>query len=186
MNATGLSGILWIGFVLYWSAAARGSSAPTLSSESVKSRQVHVLLMYGALALAFVRVPLLNGRWLPKTTAVIAAGFAVQLGSFALAAWARHHLGRNWSGEIATKAEHRLVRSGPYRLVRHPIYSAMLGMFLGTALISGTYHALLALGVISVAYVRKIRLEERRLGEVFGSDYAAYRREARAVIPWIL
>jgi protein-S-isoprenylcysteine O-methyltransferase Ste14 len=185
VNATGLSGILWIVFILYWSAAARGS-APTLSSESVKSRQVHQLLMYGALALAFVRVPLLTGRWLPKTTAVILAGFAVQVGSFALAAWARRHLGRNWSGAIATKAEHQLVRSGPYRLVRHPIYSAMLGMFLGTAIISGTFHALLALAVISAAYVRKIGLEERRLGEVFGADYEAYRREARAVIPWVL
>lgn len=185
MTATLVSGILWIVFILYWSAAARGS-APTLSSESAKSRQVHVLLMYGSLALAIIRVPLLTGRWLPKTVAVIAAGFAVQLGSFALAAWARRDLGRNWSGAITTKAEHQLVRSGPYRLVRHPIYSAMLGMFLGTALISGTYHALLALGVMSTAYVRKIRLEERRLGEVFGADYATYRREARAVIPWIL
>ena len=185
MNPTILSGLIWIVFILYWSAAARGS-APSLSSESGASRQIHVLLMYGALALAFIRVPWLTGRWLPKTTAVIATGFAVQLGSFALAAWARGHLGRNWSAAIASKAEHQLVRSGPYRLVRHPIYSAMLGMFLGTALISGTVHALLALVVMSAAYVRKIRLEERLLEEVFGTDYEAYRHEARAVIPWVL
>jgi protein-S-isoprenylcysteine O-methyltransferase Ste14 len=185
MNPTTLSGLIWIAFILYWSSAARGS-APTLSAESVKSRQVHVLLMYGALALEFIRVPFLTGRWLPETTPAIAAGFAVQVGSLALAVWARRHLGRNWSAAIATKAEHQLVRSGPYRLVRHPIYSAMLGMFLGTTIISGTWHALLGLLVISAAYVRKIRLEERRLGEVFGADYDAYRHEVRAVIPWVI
>ncbi|HEU5218092.1 MAG TPA: isoprenylcysteine carboxylmethyltransferase family protein [Gemmatimonadales bacterium] len=185
MSPTLLSGLLWIVFILYWSAAARGS-APALRSESAQSRQVHLLLMYGALALEFVRVPLLTGRWLPRTGVVLGAGLAIQLLGFTLAAWARRYLGRNWSAQITAKSDHQLVRSGPYRLVRHPIYSAMLAMFLGTTLISGTYHALLALGVISVAYVRKIRLEERTLEEVFGADYAAYRRETGAVIPWVL
>lgn len=61
----------------------------------------------------------------------------------------------------------------------------MLGMFLGTTLISGRYHALLALIIICGAYVRKIRLEERRPGEVFGADYASYQHETRALIPGV-
>ena len=184
MNPTALSGLIWIVFILYRSAAARGS-APTLSSESVASRRVHVYLLYGSLVLAFIRVPGLTGRWVPESRLLLVAGFAIQIAFFALAAWARRPLGRNWSAAITTKAEHQLVRSGPYGLVRHPIYSAMLGMFLGTTLISGTYHALLALIIICGAYVRKIRLEKRRLGEVFGADYASYRRETGALIPWV-
>lgn len=76
-----------------------------------------------------------------------------------------------------------LVRSGPYRLVRHPIYTAMLGLYAGTALVSGELHALLALGIVVAAYVRKTSLEERTLGELFGTDYQAYRRDTWALLP---
>src|SRR5215471_7466096 len=108
------SAVLWILFIGYWSAAAAKAGA-TKSSESVRSRQVHQLLMYGALVLAFVRLPGLDFRWLPKSWWIIAAGFAIQLASALLAIRARKHLGLNWSAEIASKVDHQLVRSGPYR-----------------------------------------------------------------------
>jgi protein-S-isoprenylcysteine O-methyltransferase Ste14 len=114
---------------------------------------------------------------------VVGAGLAVQAVSIGLAIWARRHLGRNWSGAVAVAVDHQLVRSGPYRVVRHPIYTAMLGMYAGTGLVSGELHALLALGVVMAAYGRKIPLEERTLGEVFGPAYEAYRRETWALIP---
>jgi protein-S-isoprenylcysteine O-methyltransferase Ste14 len=142
--------------------------------------------MYGALALAFIRVPELGRTWLPNASYMIPIGLLVQVSSAFLAVWARRHLGRNWSGAITAKVDHQLVRTGPYRLVRHPIYSAMLGMFAATALVSGELHGLLALVVISVAYWRKIRLEEQHLRGVFGSGYDEYRRTTRAVIPWLL
>jgi len=179
-----LSGLLWIGFILYWSAAAAGA-APSKSSESPGSRQVHVLLMYASLALAFYGFAPLDRRWLPRTAWLIAAGFVVQLGAMALAIWARRHLGRNWSGAITAKVDHQLVRTGPYRRIRHPIYTGMLGMFLGTALISGEWHALLGLAVISVAYGRKIRLEEQHLQSLFGADYSAYVSSSAALVPWL-
>jgi protein-S-isoprenylcysteine O-methyltransferase Ste14 len=81
--------------------------------------------------------------------------------------------------------DHQLVGSGPYRLVRHPMYSAVLGVFAGTALVSGQYHALVGLGTACFAYWRKIRIEERALAEAFGSDYKAYRGNRRALIPWL-
>ena len=84
------------------------------------------------------------------------------------------------------KADHELIRTGPYRFVRHPIYTAIIGMFFGTALVSGDLHAFLAAGVITVAYARKIRLEERNLSHVFGARYDEYRRTTRALIPWVL
>jgi len=122
-------------------------------------------------------------RFVPLADLVVGAGLTVQSASIVLAIWARRHLGRNWSGAVAVAVDHQLVRSGPYRIVRHPIYSAMLGMYAGTGLVSGELHALLALGVVIAAYGRKIPLEERTLRDVFGPAYEAYRRETWALIP---
>src|SRR5262249_4838330 len=114
---------------------------------------------------------------------IASVGLALQSCAVILAVWARRHLGRNWSGAIAIKAAHQLVRTGPYRWGRHPIYTGMLGMFLGTALVSADLHALLALAIMVLAYRRKIRLEEQRLHEVFGADYDGYRRDSWSLIP---
>ena len=176
---------LWILFIGYWSAAAK-TAAPQKSSESQASRQLHQNLMSLALLLLFIPVPGLRLRFLPISPFIVPIGLALHVASLLLAVWARRHLGRNWSGAITVKVDHQLVRTGPYRFVRHPIYSAMLGMFAGTALVSGSLHALLGLIIISCAYWRKIRLEEERLGAAFGTDYDAYRRETRALIPWVL
>jgi protein-S-isoprenylcysteine O-methyltransferase Ste14 len=143
-------------------------------------------MLNGALVLAFWPVPGLRGRWLPQAPYLAALGLALQAGCGLLGVWARRHLGRNWSGAITAKVDHELVRSGPYRRIRHPIYTAMLGMFLGTALVSGRLHGLVALALVSIAYAREIPLEERTLRGVFGSAYDDYHRESRAVIPWLL
>jgi protein-S-isoprenylcysteine O-methyltransferase Ste14 len=173
---------LWILFITYWSAKAK-NSAPEKSSESEASRQLHQLLMNAALLLLFIPVPGLRLRYLPNSPFVVSAGLAIHMASILLALWARRHLGRNWSGAITVKVDHELVRTGPYKLVRHPIYSAMLGMFVGTALVSGQLHALAGLGLIAFAYWRKIRLEEERLRAIFGADYDAYRGKTWGLIP---
>ena len=177
-----ISAALWISFVIYWSAAAKNAS-PAKGSESISSRQLHQNLLNLALLLLFLRLPGLKTRWLPAVAFIVPAGVALQAVSALLAAWARRCLGRHWSGAITEKVGHELVRSGPYRLVRHPIYSAMPGMYLGTALVSGELHALLAVAIVVAAYWRKIRLEERHLLEVFGPAYDVYRRESWALIP---
>ena len=77
-------------------------------------------------------------------------------------------------------------RSGPYRLVRHPIYTGLLLAFLGTAIAIGQWRGVLALLIVFVALWRKLRLEERWLGEIFGEAYARYRAEVAALIPFLL
>ena len=180
-----IPGILWIAFIVYWNAAAKGA-APTVGAESIKSRQIHQLLMWGSILLLFVRFrPLTVPLW-PRTPLIVALGVLVHVSALLFAVWARKHLGRNWSGAITAKAEHQLVRTGPYRLVRHPIYTGMLGMFFGTMLVSGELHAVVAFLVMSAAYWRKIRLEEQHLTGLFGEAYEAYRRESAALIPGLL
>jgi protein-S-isoprenylcysteine O-methyltransferase Ste14 len=179
-----LSAGLWVLFVLYWSAAAR-HVAPVERSESAASRRLHQYLMNGGLLLLFIPVPGLTGRFLPLWRVLVAAGLGVQAAAALLAVWARRHLGRNWSGAVAITAGQRLVQTGPYRRLRHPIYTGMIGMFLGTAVVSGEWHAALAVALLVVAYWRKIRIEERTLGDAFGSAYADYRRHTWALIPGV-
>ncbi len=180
-----ISAALWIGFVIYWSVAA-GQTVPTKSRESRASRRVHQRLLNAAQLLVFVPVPGLDRRILPVGAAVVMIGIAVHVASLLLALSARRHLGRFWSGEITQKVGHELVRSGPYRFVRHPIYTAMLGMFVGMAIVSGDLHAFVGVAVIAFAYWRKIRIEERNLTELFGATYDDYRRRTRALVPWLI
>jgi protein-S-isoprenylcysteine O-methyltransferase Ste14 len=179
-----LSVALWLVFSVYWSIAARDRAA-TKTSESPSSRRLHLALVSAAQLLLFLRVPGLTQRFLPARDVIVAAGLIVQSAGFALAVWARRHLGRNWSAEVRIAAEHELVRSGPYRYLRHPIYTAVLGMYLGSAVVYGEAHALLALPLVTAAYWRKIRLEERALSETFGADHEIYRRHTWALIPGV-
>ena len=180
-----VSAVLWILFMGYWSAVA-GQASATRTSEPPRSRQIHQLLMYGALVLAFVRLPGLTVRWLPKNWWILGAGFFIQISSAVLSIVARKHLGHNWSAEIASKVDHQLVKSGPYRLIRHPIYTGMIGMFVGTAFVSGELHGLVAVAMISIAYFRKIRLEEQNLRNVFGTQYDEYKKKSWALIPFLI
>jgi protein-S-isoprenylcysteine O-methyltransferase Ste14 len=179
-----ISGGLWIAFIAYWSVAAKNSGAAK-SSESQRSRSVHELLLNCGLLLLFLPVPGLAGHFLASARSLTLAGLGVQVAFFLLAWWSRRHLGRNWSAKVRIAEEHELVRSGPYRLVRHPIYTAMLGMSLGTTIVSGQYHALLGLLIVAIAYWRKIRIEEAALGEAFAAEYDEYRRKSWALVPLI-
>jgi protein-S-isoprenylcysteine O-methyltransferase Ste14 len=179
-----ISAALWIVMMVYWSAAAK-QSAPVKSGESAASRSRHQLLLNVALLLAFIRLPGTGFRWLPVSRLVAPIGLAVQAGAMLLDVWAMRCLGRNWSGAVAIKVDQELIKTGPYRLVRHPIYTAMLGMYLGTAIVSGELHGLIAVALACFAYWRKTRMEERGLIEVFGPAYEAYRRESWALVPFV-
>ena len=175
---------LWLVFSIYWSIASK-DRAPDRSGESILSRQAHVIAVNLALLLLILPIPGLTQRFAPDTRALAAVGLAIQAASIVLAVWARRHLGTNWSGEVRIAHGHQLVRSGPYRFVRHPIYTALVGMYVGTGLASGQVHAVVALPIVLLAYWRKIRLEERALGDAFLAEHERYRGETWAWIPGI-
>lgn len=172
----------WIAFSLYWEIQAK-NSAPVVSSESKASRSVHVFLTNVALLLIIVPIRSLSRHLLPDVLIVKLIGLALECAGLALAIWARRVLGRNWSGEITIKENHELVRSGPYRTVRHPIYSALLAMYTGTAIVSGQLHALIGLVVAIIAYLRKTHMEEANLVRAFATRYDQYREETWAIVP---
>jgi protein-S-isoprenylcysteine O-methyltransferase Ste14 len=174
----------WVGFSVYWGIAAKNSAAAK-SSEAARSRRVHELLTNGALLLLFLPVPGLRHSFLPASPVWVPVGLALQSAGFALAVWARRHLGSNWSGRIEIKTDHELVRSGPYRWLRHPIYTALLGIYVGTALVDNQTHALIGIAIIAVAYWRKVRMEEAKLRETFGRGYDDYRRATWGALPGV-
>lgn len=176
--------LLWIGFFVYWGIAARNSAA-TKSSESKASSWLHQILLTVALLVLLIPVPGLTGWFLPQSQSLIVAGAILQAAFILLAVWARRHLGRNWSSAVRIGEGHALVKTGPYRRLRHPIYTAMLGMFLATAIASGQYHALLGLAMLVIAYLRKAHREDQILGQTFGADYDAYRRGTWALVPFL-
>lgn len=177
--------LLWVLFSLYWTIASR-NSAETSHSESSLSTGFHQLVLGGAMLMLFIPLPELTGWFLPQSFHfLVAVGAILQASFLLLAVWARRHLGRNWSAEVRIGVGHQLVRSGPYKFLRHPIYSAMLGMFLGTAIASSQYHALLGVAILILAYLRKSRMEDQILAQSFSKEYEDYRRDTWALMPFV-
>jgi protein-S-isoprenylcysteine O-methyltransferase Ste14 len=111
--------------------------------------------------------------------ALVAAGLA-------FSAWARRHLGRNWSGVISLKAGHDLVRSGPYRLARHPIYAGLLLAMLGSAGAWGDWRGLLAYALALIAILPRISAEDALMARTFGDRYRDCRQNTAAIIPFLI
>lgn len=176
---------MWIAWVVYWTWVSRHVKRSE-RREGLGSRLLHVLpLLFAAWLLWGIRVPLalLNQRvfpWAPWEFWLAALITALGL---LFTVWARVHIGRNWSGVVTIKEGHELVDSGPYALVRHPIYTGLLVAFIGSALARGDWRAVLAVLVAWAALWRKLRLEERWLTERFGEQYVAYCRRVPALVP---
>ena len=125
----------------------------------------------------------LCGRLLPAVPATFFCGAAITALGLAFAVWARVHLGRNWSGVVTLKEDHELIRSGPYALVRHPIYTGLLLGFVGSVIARGEWRGVLAFALVIGALWFKLRLEERWMIETFGDAYRRYHSEVPALIP---
>jgi protein-S-isoprenylcysteine O-methyltransferase Ste14 len=178
---------VWTAWALYWLTAAVGNKA-TLRGEPLSSRLAYALpLILGGVLLGWPQLPgaaLLDLRLWPRLPLTYGAGLALLLGGLAFAVWARVQLGRNWSGAVTVKQGHELIRSGPYRHVRHPIYTGILAAVLGTAICSGTVRAALGLTIIAIALTRKLRREEALLRELFPDQYPQYCAEVPALVPF--
>ncbi|MDC8001212.1 isoprenylcysteine carboxylmethyltransferase family protein [Aequorivita todarodis] len=103
-----------------------------------------------------------------------------------LACWSRFSLGKNWSVSVQLKKDHELITTGPYKIIRHPIYTAILLLFIGNTLIVGDYRAILAILIVFFSLWRKLKLEEQWLTEHFGKTYIDYKAKTKALFPWVL
>ena len=179
---------LWLIWALYWWALSRRVKA-TVRVESRLSRALH----FGPLLLAAwpLWVPALprlglDRQLLPWSPWQFWVGAALTAAGLLFAVWARRHIGRNWSGSVTLKQGHELITSGPYALVRHPIYTGLLLAFAGSALVRGEWRGVLAVALVLAALWRKLRLEEQWMREQFGAVYEAYSARVVALIPGLL
>ena len=179
---------LWLAWLVYWAVAAR-TVKQTQRIEDARSRLSHRLpLIAGAVIMAvpYILGPRLEAVLVPRTAGWQALTIAlVALGlSFAVAA--RVWLGRNWSSMVTVKQDHELIRSGPYALVRHPIYTGLLLALIGSALMLGNWRALIGFALIVGALLRKLRIEERFMAQQFGEAYARYRAQVAMLVPFVV
>jgi protein-S-isoprenylcysteine O-methyltransferase Ste14 len=179
--------LLWIAWLVYWVLSAANVKT-AIRRESKWGRASYIIPIVIASILLSIP-PIVGGGFLfsyllPKGSAywpgvlLIAAGLGFSV-------WARQHLGRNWSGTVQVKQDHQLVRDGPYRFVRHPIYTGLLTALLGTALVDNHWGAILAVLIAFGSFWRKLTIEERFMQETFGSVYEEYRGRTGALIPYL-
>jgi len=136
-----LFSFLWLAFLAVWIAMARGGKA-VAQRESAFSRLSHYLPLAIAIYLLsapHVPFPLLNDRFAPLGLWLVQLGAALTFAGVAFAIWARMWIAGNWSLDVTLKRDHELVTSGPYRWVRHPIYTGVLLGLIGTALAVGEW-----------------------------------------------
>jgi protein-S-isoprenylcysteine O-methyltransferase Ste14 len=177
---------LWLVWLVGWLIAAR-STAKTVARQPVASRFAHSALIWAGAAMLFFlrpdRFDLLQHPVLPNSPWIGWGGAVLVAIGLGFTAWARVHLGRFWSGAVTLKAEHALIRTGPYAMTRHPIYTGLLLALLGTAMAQDTLAALVGATLLTLGLILKISQEERLLTEHFGDAYRAYRAEVPSLIP---
>jgi len=171
----------WLVFAIVW-AIGTASAKPVARSEGSKSYLSHnVFLVIGTLLLmpwrfAPHRTPTLVADVVAIVLAWLGIGFTI---------WARLTLAGNWSANVTIKEGHELTTTGPYRWVRHPIYTGLLLALVGTAIGFSTWSALLSIPFFVIGLVLKLRIEERFLREQFGPAYDAYAVRSKALIPFL-
>jgi protein-S-isoprenylcysteine O-methyltransferase Ste14 len=171
--------VAWILFGLYWFVSALGAK-----KGGDRRRRVPVTGLAALAVVLLLRV--LGGGELAVPGPVLGAiGAVVFASGIVTAVWARVHLGRNWGMPMTQKDEPELVASGPYRLVRHPIYSGLLAAVLGTALVTNLF-GLVIVVVLAGYFYYCASVEERNLCATFPIDYPAYRRRTKMLIPFLL
>jgi protein-S-isoprenylcysteine O-methyltransferase Ste14 len=176
---------LWILFGLYWLVSA-------LKRKKTKKREswLQRLLYVAPLVAAFYLLSRyeadygwLGARFVPDTASMQWVAVLLTAAGVGIAIWARWHLGANWSGIVTLKEGHELIRTGPYRTIRHPIYTGILLAILGTAVAVGEFRGLLALGITWFSFYIKARREESFLTQEFGPRFTEHQQHTGMFLP---
>jgi protein-S-isoprenylcysteine O-methyltransferase Ste14 len=172
---------IWVAFWVYWLAAAvRTKATHSRSSTSFVMRIVVIVVVVVLLRAGAVRgtTATIGNPWLLGT------GLALFLLGIALAVWARAHLGQNWGAPMSEKVDPEMVATGPYRYIRHPIYSGIILAMIGSAVAVGPYW-LIPVVLLGGYFVYSAIVEERTMGRLFPEVYPAYKCSTKMLIPFV-
>ncbi|HEY1823188.1 MAG TPA: isoprenylcysteine carboxylmethyltransferase family protein [Trebonia sp.] len=171
--------IAWIVFWIYWLASA------STSKQSVRSGWRTRLIGVSAVGVFLIAGVIRDGSLAVHSVVLEVIGTLLFACGIGLAVWARLHLGRNWGMPMSQRAEPELVTSGPYRFVRHPIYSGLLTALLGTALVDNLL-GLVVVAVLVAYFYYCGTVEEKNLAVTFPTAYPEYRSRTKMLIPFLL
>ena len=178
---------------VFWAIWAVGWLIGAIGIKRAHWRESGATAIYNRAPVVLGMIMLLRPQWLPAALTYrfvppvpelqVLGAILVFLGLL-FALWARTHLGRNWSGAVTVKEGHTLITSGPYRWVRHPIYSGVVVALAGTALAIGEARGFIATALILIGFVIKLLVEEARMRDTF-PDYVDYCRHTARLIPGV-
>jgi protein-S-isoprenylcysteine O-methyltransferase Ste14 len=179
--------VAWIAFLIYWQIKAVDTKT-TRRLEPLAQRILRVLIFL--IAIVLLSTTLIPLRWLylqlwPPGLWSFWLGAVVMVAGLLFAVWARVHLGRNWSRSVTIKQGHELITTGPYAVVRHPIYTGILAGFLGTAIALSQVRGFIVFVLIFIALWLKLHMEEQWMRSEFGETYAAYAHQTAALVPYL-
>src|SRR6266404_3470021 len=169
---------LWVLFGLYWLVSAfKLKKTKRRESWSQRFRYMLPLVLAFYLFRPEAHYGWLGARFVPASDATEWIGVVLTAAGVAIAFWARWHLGANWSGVVTLKEGHELIRTGPYRNIRHPIYTGILLAFFGTMVATGEVRGLLAVAIAWLSFYWKARREESFLSQEVGGKFAAHAKQ---------
>lgn len=170
----------WAAFWIYWLVAAFSMKRGRVSW----SRELRIRAVILVLVILLVRVGAFRGHGLNSDPWRASVGLALFAGGLCLAIWARIHIGRNWGTPMSRKKDPELVTSGPYRRVRHPIYTGILVASIGTA-VALSWVWLIAVALAAVYFTYSAIVEERLLTEQFPESYLLYKSSTKMLVPFV-
>ncbi len=170
----------WAAFWIYWFVAAFSMKRGRVAW----SRELRIRVVILVLTILLIKLGAFRNHGLNTNPLRAGVGLVLFAGGLAFAIWARVHIGRNWGSPMSQKSDPELVTSGPYRLVRHPIYSGILVATAGTA-VALSWAWLIAVALAGVYFVYSATVEESNLTEHFPDTYPAYKRSTKMLVPFI-
>jgi protein-S-isoprenylcysteine O-methyltransferase Ste14 len=176
----------WIAWVVYWVIMAFTAKRTIERGGFIGYRLLTLVLIVVLVATGrLLHVSSQSQPW-QTTLALGVVTDCIVVAGAAFTVWARITLGRNWSAEVTFKQDHELIASGPYALARHPIYTGLIAMALGTAVNYGRAIGFALLIALCGGLWWKARQEERIMSRHFPDAYAEYKMRVRAIIPFVL
>jgi protein-S-isoprenylcysteine O-methyltransferase Ste14 len=179
--------VIWVALVVVWVVSALRTKR-SIKNQSSGWQILYTVILVVGVSLIFAKqigIPWLDRSLFSVTVPIVLAGLLVVLMGVVFSIWARLMLGDNWSNRVTVKEDHTLVRSGPYRIVRHPIYSGILLGMLGSALQRGEVRSFVCVAICGFSFWLKTRAEEQFMVQTFGEEYLQYRHKVKALAPFL-
>lgn len=173
--------VAWVVFWIFWLAASVNVKTGRNRWAQFAGIRVVAIIVF----LLLLRLRVFKGHAVVTNPWLQGIGTAIFVTGLALAVWARLYLGRNWGMPMSRKADPELVTTGPYRTVRHPIYSGIILAMIGTTIAVSLYW-LAAVIFLGAYFTISAVMEERYMAETFPGSYPAYKRSTKMLIPHVI